>query len=115
MGKHALDDTFDAPARDYYLSPSGVPAIKRSEYEESYNRRRIHAAHAPARYESWRFVEPDGSPVFHLYREPAWDAPGSFYEALRQSEHMLSDSDGWAPNRAAFIWAEAHTEHAARG
>ena len=116
MGRHALDTDYDTPAADWFLTPGGTPALSIDEYRQSYDRRRQYAAHAPARYASWHFLpgRADSSTLWHNYREPAWDEPGSFYDALARSASMISTSDGWEPNRAAFIYAEAYAEHEAR-
>lgn len=108
MGIHVLDTPLDHPAADYFLNEYGVASRTEAEYSRSYQDRRIHAAHLPARYECNRFAEADGSPHYWEYRESAWDEPGMFRESLDRAAHMISSSYGWAPNRAAKIYAEAY-------
>lgn len=115
MAAHLLDSPVDTPALDYFVDSLGRPTMTLEEYAEHYQLRRQHAAHVEARFECNRFVQPDGSPVWHPYRSRDWDLPGSFARDLEASQHMISDSYGWAANRAAKVYYEALEENKRRG
>jgi hypothetical protein len=105
MARHALTTTaLDTPGANYFLNRFGVAALTEAEYAESYDERRVYAAHRPAMFQSNRTDQ------WFEYREDV-EAGTTFCELTINAIGMISNSYGWRSNRAWHVLSEAYREN----
>lgn len=98
MGRHTLETFLDAASLDHR---SAYMSIQR--YDELYEQNRRYADHRIAGWWSNRF---EGQ--WCRYREDEAWTHESFIAALYRSRNIISNSQGWLPNRVAKIYREAY-------